>query len=223
MMIRKLLICFSIFIISQFAYCQNDDFGIWYGLNAEYSINKKWEVDLSPMVRTFMNASTIEQAFLEGGVTYKFNKHFSAALAYRLTENRESNSEYHIRHKYFADLKGSEDLWLFSFTGRFRFQRQDKTFFDSKNDKIPDYYGRFKIKSKFRTPSFPVNPYVYIETFCRMFEETKKRFDKNRFSIGFEYKISKKQSAEAEYIFERDFLPHLLDTNIVSLNYNINF
>ena len=223
MKIRGLAVCLFIFFIPKTGYSQSTDFGIWYGANGEYSLNKKIDIDVSAMIRTFDNASKIDQAFLEGGLSYKFNKYLSSAVSYRITENLEDNTEYHIRHKWFADIKCTLPLKNFSFSARLRFQIQKKTFYENPGDKIPDYHSRFKLKGIYKIPKFPVNPYLSIESFSAMFENSERLIDKNRFTLGFEYKIAKKHSVEAEYIYQRDYLPHISDINIISINYNIRF
>jgi len=223
MKIKRLLICISGLIFSQLVYGQSNDFGIWYGLNSNYSLIKKLDINLSVMIRTFNNASEIEQAFLEGGVSYKFNKYFSVAGSYRLTDKLEDDSEFHIRHKWFADVKGTLPLENFSFSARFRFQTQTRTYFENEADKIPDYHGRIKLKTYYNIPGFPVNPYLSVETFSPMFENSDRFIDKNRFTSGLEYKIVKKHSVEAEYIFQRDYLPHISDIHLIAINYSIKF
>lgn len=204
-------------------FSQNNDFGIWYGVNAEYSLKKKLSFTLETEVRTFNNASEIGEFFMEGGAGYKFNKHLSAGGAYRITNNLENDNDYHIRYKWMAEIKGDESIGNFNFSGRFRFQRQTRTYFESIYDMFPRSYGRIRLKTEFKTPSFPVNPYIYFETFFRMFEQSDKRFNKDRYAIGLEYKLTKRQSVEAEYFFQRDYLPHISGLNIISLEYNLRF
>lgn len=220
MKIRRLIICFLIIILPQLAYTQRDDFGIWYGINAGFSLNKKLDIGLTTMIRTFNNASKIEQAFIEGEVEYKFNKYISVSGSYRLIDNLEDNSEFHIRHKWFTDIKGTLPLANISLSARFRFQVQTKTYFENEADKIPDYHGRIRLKGIYKIPDFPINPYLCIESFSALFENSDRLIDKNRFTIGFEYKLAKRHSVDAEYVFQRDFLPHLSDINIVAVTYN---
>ncbi len=225
MKIIRLVTCFFalLLFITPPGFSQNNDFGIWYGVNAEYSLKKKLSFILETEVRTFNNASEIGEVFLEGGVGYKFNKHLSAAGSYRITNNLENDNEYHIRNKWIAEIKGDESIGHFNFSGRFRFQRQTRTYFESIYDKFPRSYGRIRLKAEYKTPSFPINPYIYFETFFRMFEQSEKRFNKDRYAIGFEYKLTKRQSVEAEYFFQRDYLPHISGINIISLEYNLKF
>ncbi len=218
---RGLSFLFVFFILSPFALCQSTDFGIWYKINAEYSFSKKIEVDGTAMLRTFNNGSKIETAFLEGNVSYKFNKHLSISGAYRFNKNLEDDGVLHTRHKWIADIKGETELGRFDLSGRLRFQRQDKTYFEDADDEIPDYHARMKFKTVYKTHSFPINPSISFETFSRVFEATEKPIDKYRAGVGIEYSLNKKNSFEVEYMFERDFLPHLKNLNLVMLTYDI--
>lgn len=223
MMIRRLLISVLFIILLQAGYSQGDDFGIWYGINAELRLVKKLDVNVSTVVRTFDNASKIEQGYLEGGVSYKFNKYLSFAASYRIINTVENDSRYHLRQKWFTDIKGSYPVGKFSFSARFRFQVQTRTFIEKVADKIPDYHARIKFKAIYKIPDFPVNPYLCYESFSPLFSNSDRLIDKNRFTAGAEYKISKMHSIEAEYIYQRDYMPQLADMNIVSITYNIKF
>src|SRR5450631_1539394 len=89
------------------AFSQEKDFGIWYGISAEHKLSKKLEIDLASNIRTFENATKIEEAFIEGGASFNLNKYLSFAGSYRLTKSLENNNSYYLRHKYFIDLKGT--------------------------------------------------------------------------------------------------------------------
>jgi hypothetical protein len=108
-------------------------------------------------------------------------------------------------------------------SGRVRFQRRYKTYFEDEEDKIPDSHFRFKLKATYKTPSFPLNPFVEVEFFCPVFKESDILFDKKRLSSGVEYKISKHHSVEAGYLFQRDYKPDLIDDHIIEFNYNFSF
>lgn len=222
-MIRRLLFVFILIFCSSLIYSQEKDFGIWYNLNSTTRLTKKLDLDFSLNLRTFNRAAKVDEGYTEIGLSWNLLKFLAFAGSYRLTEKLEDDSKYHIRHKWLADIKGTGDVGNFSFSGRFRFQRQDKIYIENSEDEIPDYYGRIRFKAKYNIKSFPLDPYLSYETFFRMFEYSEKRFDKNRFSVGAEYKINKKNSVEAAYLFQRDYLPHLSDISIISISYNFKF
>lgn len=217
-----LLPLFLIFICRSLS-GQDSDFGIWYGINSEIALNKKLELDASAMVRTFDNASKIEQAFLEAGISYKFNKYFSIAGSYRFINNLEDDDQFHPRHKIMADVKGTLPLKDLTFSARFRFQTQTRTYYEPGDDKTADFTGRIRLKCIYNIPKFPVNPYLAFESFSPILANQDRIIGKERITAGFEYKIVKKHSIELEYNFERDYIPRKSEISIIAINYNIKF
>ena len=155
MMIKKWHISIILYFLSVAVFGQDKDFGIWYGVSAEHKLTKKLEIDLSANIRTFNNASKIEEVFLEGGISYSFTKHLAIAGYYRLTDKIENNNLYYYQHKIFLDVKGNVPVGNFSFNGRFRFQTRTKTYIKDESDNHPDYTARIKIKAVYKTPVFP--------------------------------------------------------------------
>jgi len=220
MTIRKSFFLFLLLSLFGASYSQDDDFGIWYGVSTELKLIRKLEIDLSGSVRTYKNASKIDEAFLEGGLTYKLINYIAVGAAYRFGEYFEDDDSYHPRHKWFLDVLGKLPVGDVSISARFRFQQRFKTYFEDEEDKIPVSHGRYRLKAIYNIPSFPVNPYIAAEIFCPMFTKTTRTIDKNRFMFGLEYNITKKHSIEVGYMFQRDFLPHISDINVISLGFN---
>ncbi len=219
---KKLFLVFLLISTASISFSQ-DDFGIWYSVAAEKKLGKHLELDLDANVRTFDNALKIEETFFDIGLSYKLNKYLSAAFSYRFTEFKEDDDLFHPRHKWFADLKGKLPLGDFNLSARLRFQQRYKTYFEDENDKESKDAGRIKLKMLYNIPSFPVNPYLSTELFFPMFTQSERFVEKNRFMAGIAYKIAKKHSLELEYMFQRDYFPHISDINIVSVCYNLKF
>lgn len=222
-LINRLFVCFLILCLPGYVYGQSPDFGIWHGFGVEHSFTEKLDVNFFGQLRTFDDASLIDQAYLEGSVTYKLTRHLSFAVSYRHIDKREINSEYYIRRDWFADIKSSLPLRNFSFSSRLRFQTETRTYYKDQNDRLPDYHGRIKLKALYKIPGFPVDPYLSVETFSPLFSKSDYIVDKERFMLGADYKISKKHMVEAEYIFQRDYLSLLSNINIISISYNFKF
>jgi hypothetical protein len=223
MKIRTLFIFLFAIILLETANSQNTDFGIWYGLNAEHSLNNKIEFDISVMLRTNNNATMSEQAFIEGGISYKISKHLAVAGSYRFTEKVEYTSERYPRHKLFADIKGTLPAGRFTFTSRLRLQYEKRTFLTDESDKKPIYHGRIRLKAVYKMPSFFINPYAYAESFSPLFQNTNRLIDKSRYAAGFEIRIAAKHSLETEYIFQSDYNALTSYMNIIAINYIIKF
>jgi hypothetical protein len=223
MMIKKYISAIFCFLLSFVVTAQDDDFGIWYSVNANLGVTSRLDAEISGVLRTFENAGKIEQGFLEAGLEYKFLDFLSVGGSYRLTEAFEDDSKYHFQHKLFLDMKGNLKAGSFTFQGRFRFQTRFRTYLEDVEDEIPDCTGRIRLKTLYRTQAFPVNPYIYIETFIPLNKEPERFIGKNRFAAGVEYNITKSHSIEAGYIFQRDYLPILADENILTIGYNLKF
>ena len=202
---------------------QYDDFGIWYGIDAEHKLIKKLNLKLSSEIRTFNNASQIGQALIEGSLEYKFSDYLSTAGSYRFTGRLEDDSRYHIRHKWFAEMKGSLPLNDFTFSAKLLFQIMKRTYIEEEDDEVSKYVGRMKFKAEYDIPKFPLNPFLSVETFTPLFEQSEVLIDKERFATGFKYKINKKNAVEMSYILERYSLPEALFYHIISLKYDLSF
>jgi hypothetical protein len=223
MMIKKIALLIHLILISGIASAQDDDFGLWFGVDAKHEILKNLDVEFSGALRTFNNSSQIDETFLEAGLKYNFNKHISLSGSYRLTNKLEDDTKYYFRHKIFFGLKADIPLGYFLFSGRAMIQRTTKTYIENEEDLSAFYYGRLKLKAEYDFPSFPLSPFIYYEPFIPIFSDSGFKIDRNRFSSGAELQITDKSSIKIEYIYQRDFQPHIADENIISLTYKIEF
>lgn len=222
-MIRR-LICLMLFSgLVPVLFSQKKDFGIWYNVSIGHDLSKKLSIEFLPALRTFDNASRIEEGFLEAELSYKLTKFLSLAGSYRYTKSIEDDDKYHTRHKLYAGVKGTFEIGDIDLSGRIRFERRYKTYFEDEDDKIPSSHMRFRVRAVYKTPSFPLNPYISSELFFPVNKEPEDVIDKLRFIGGVEYKIAKNHSVDAEYIYQRDYFPKMRDENIISLGYNFKF
>lgn len=218
---KILLVMLVVINTAAFSLAQDKDFGLWYSIAAEKEILKDLDLEIDVNLRTYHDAKEIEEGFADLGLGYQFNKHFSAGISYRYTQMREDDELYHPRHKWFADFRAKTALGDFDISGRIRFQQRYKTYFEDENDKESKELLRLRGKAAYDIPKFPLNPFVTTELFMPIFGQVSRTVDKQRFTGGFEYNISKKHSLELEYMFQRDFFPDRTDMNIISINYSI--
>jgi hypothetical protein len=223
-MIKRLFLLFLyLFLLSSFAHAQDDDFGIWYGINAETGLIKKLDLDIAASIRTFNKASDIDQAFVDWGLAYKLSKYLSASASYRLVFNREKDTHYYLRHKLYFDLKASLPVKNFTFSASTRFQHTTRTFYADNEDKVSRYYGRIKFKADYDSPVSFINPFITTSIYIPMFSGSGQVPGKMRYSAGVDMKITRKSNFEIEYIFQRDYIPDLSDIDIISLGYSFKF
>jgi hypothetical protein len=219
---KRYLLLVLILCISAIASAQND-FGIWYGVTAKHQVAKKLDIEFTGSIRTFNNASQIDESFLEGVAGYTFNKYLSAACGYRFIDAIEKDNTYHFRHRIFLDVKGTLPAGRFSFSARAKFQRTELTYLKDAESATAKYSGRLKLKGSYDIPSLPLNVYLYDEPFVPMFTGSAFKIDQNRIGAGIGLKISRMSAVELEYIFQRDYKKTISDINIVSLNYTLKF
>lgn len=221
---NKLFLCLLLLSgVTRSSFCQESHFGLWYEADAQKSLNKKLDLDLSCMVRTFDNGSKIDQAFIEAGASYDLNKHIGFAVSYRIGNYLDNDYLYHIRHKWFGDIKGSLPLNRFVFSLRLRLQVLERTYFKDDLDNKAEYDGRIRIKGIYKTPKFPLNPYISYETFSHIRANSDPLINKSRSTLGLEYKINKKNIIDTEYICQRDYSPLLSILHIISVSYTFKF
>jgi hypothetical protein len=223
MKIERLLPVIFLLFLSGKAFCQDSDFGLWYEVNTEKALSKKFEIDGTIQVRTFKNGSIIEQAYAEVGVTYNLNKYLGFAGSYRIGNYLDKDYLYYIRHKWFADIKGSLPAGNFNFSLRLRLQLMARINKAEESDNTDEYDGRAKFKVMYKIPHFPVDPYISFETFSPLFSNSDYLVEKSRTTAGIQWKITKKHIIEAEYINQRDKTPHLSILNIASVSYTFKF
>jgi len=223
MMTRKWTIMILFLLLPNIVRSQDDDFGTWASLEASYGLSKKFSLEVNGALRTFKNSSTIDEGFVEGGINYKVNSYLGISASFRLIDKYEYDGGYYFRHKFFVAVRPSLPVGRFTFSGRAMLQRTTKTYIEDDADLSAVYAGRFKLKAYYNIPAFPLNPYVYCETFVPLSSGYDRKISKNRFSVGAELKLNKRNSIELEYIFQRDYLPHLSDMNIISVNYAFKF
>jgi hypothetical protein len=214
--IRRLFFILLLFLFACTIYAQ-DDFGMWYALNTEVGLSKKVDFKLSGSIRTFHNATQIEQSYFEIGLQYKFAKNFSAEGYYRFIDNIENDGHYYYRHRFTLDLNASLPISNLSFFVRARLQRLSKTYIENDEDLLPHYSGRIKLGADYRLPGLPLKPYAYFESFTPFSPEFGPFIDKYRLSAGTEIRVTRSIIADISYIFQRDFQPSISNIHILSL------
>lgn len=223
MTIKRPILALFLFSIWYVSFGQTKDFGIWYSGNVSHEIFKNTEIGLGATVRTNQNASHTDQFFFDGGITYKFNKYVSLSGNYRWIFKDENNNGFFSRYRYYTDLKLSYPLYNFKLSTRFRFQGQYKQYAEKPEDKLPGYFARCKTQVYYNWPFSPFNPYVGMEWFYPIGNDINRSVDQKRFSAGIQYKINKKHTLEAEFIFQREYQQVLNDLGVFSVSYGWEF
>jgi long-subunit fatty acid transport protein len=227
-MMNRLLLLYVLLILSSLTLtAQETDFGLWYEVNAEYDIVKGLRFDFEANVRTDQNASKIEKFYFEPGLRYKFNDYFAAGIYYRFMEQRETIDksegiyEFHPRHRWYLQLKGSLPVNRFTLSARYRFQEQFKTYIEDPEDEIPVWAHRVRLELNYDIKGLPLEPYANVEMASELFTSNDIMIEKWRYIVGADYTVNKKHTFGLEYIYNvsKDSKPAYM--NSIGLKYKI--
>jgi opacity protein-like surface antigen len=227
MTIKRLLILALALLLPALLIAQKADFGIWYEANVEYKIVKKLRFDFETNIRTDQNASKVEKFYFEPGFRYKFNDYFAAGIYYRFIEQRETIDksegiyEFHARHRWFLQLKGSLPVNRFTFSARYRFQEQFKTYIEDPEDEVPMWAHRLRLELNYDIKGLPLEPYANVEMQSELFVSNDTMIEKWRYIAGAKYTLNKRHTVGLEYIYNvsKDTKPAYMNT--IGVTYTI--
>jgi len=222
-MIRKSLAVIAAVLLSSVLAGQDTDYGIWYEVKADKDIWKGLRFDLEASVRTDQNAARIETIYLEPGLRYKFNDFLSAGIYYRLIEQLEKDDQFYIRHRWFAQVKGTApSFYRFTLAVRYRIQEQFKTYIEDPEDELPVWYHRVRFELGYDIMGIPLMPYFNTELHGLLSEANEYTVDKWRSMIGIEYTLNKRHTFGIEYIYNESRVTKPAYMNLVGLTYSVS-
>ena len=94
-------------------------------------INNHWKISLGQEFRFIKNATSFDAYFVNLGIDYRFNTHFSLGADYRFYQNKNKEGIFISQQRWSADLKYKQKLSRFSVSYRLRFQNKDDDFITS--------------------------------------------------------------------------------------------
>jgi hypothetical protein len=223
-MIKKNFLLTIIFAgMSGIILSQGNDFGIWAGASGTYRLNRHLEARLSACLRTINKTSKTDQYFAEVGLGYKLNDYLSCEGSYRIINKNEADTAFHLRHKFYFNIKGTLPAGKFIFSGRLMYQKAMKSYIEDGNDLIPSHYIRLKLKTSYSGPASPLKPFLSFEPFVPILNGKGFEIKKSRTSAGVEIRISRHSSLEAAYIYERNKKTDVPQMHIFSVGYDLVF
>lgn len=169
------------------------DFQLWLDAGLNYKINKKLDLAFEAAYRRNNNLANVSETYVELQLKYDPYKFLLFSGGYRFSgwyERFTVNRLFiYARFKFNAS--------------RFRFQyriRYDNNF--NSNSRLLPNYLRNKIKIRYRTRKFPLDPYVAFEFFYKL-NHWDKRVTQQRMDIGLQYSVSKRHSLKGYYRYQQ--------------------
>ena len=121
------------------AMAQSDDFGIWYDVDFEKQVTKKFDIDFSLGHRSRENHEVADRISADLGISYKFTEWLKASVGYSLlmdnnhkvnTSGKKYSDYWGARHRLNVSLTASQSFGDLSISLRERWQytyRPEKT------------------------------------------------------------------------------------------------
>lgn len=226
MLINFFRICMLTVLSLLFAnvYAQNNDALLWTSIEVEKKFKSDITLKTEVGYRLYNNYQNIDKYYAELGISYKLNKYFRLLGQYRFVQKEKTFDHYFAsRHRVSVGTKSGFKYKKFRFNWTCKYQL--KVFDDIEhnygNTKLSSY-NRNKFQVKYKTSSIKLFPYISYEFYIPLhaMSEYQYAIDTQRFLVGMEYKINKKNSFKLFYMLEneqQDF--GYFHNNIVGLSY----
>jgi len=198
---KKYLLLFISFLFSSSFYAQEigssplgqKDFQLWLDAGLKYKVNKKLDILFEAAHRRENNLTDVNENYIEVQAQTDPLKFLVLSGGYRLSGWNKKE----LVNRLFAYAKFDFEADRFRFQYRIRYDYN----FNNQIKELPANV-RNKIKVKYRTRKFPIDPYIAYELYFRTNYQDR-RFSQQRMDLGLDYSISKKQSISVYFRYQQ--------------------
>jgi len=206
---KRLYLLFLYLLFSLTGFSQN----LWLETEVSGEIMKNLELSISPQVR-FEEKLNLDEYFFDTGLEYEFSKFLSAGAIYRLGNNIKKKGETESFGRFALDVKTNYEWKDLETQLRLRYTNAND-FGGDNNEK--EYYFRVRLKIEYSIKKLDLIPYGIYELFRNLPD---KEFDKSRYEIGLEYKLTKKHRIGSFYRINDSLVDDDI-IKIIGLNYKL--
>lgn len=227
------------------SYGQSDDFGIWTSAEVQKKLFPGFDVSLEGEFRTRDGVQTVERWSGSAGLSYKVFRWLKASAGYTFinyyhpmetTKKGNYIPEYwQARHRVNLSLTGKVDWHRFTFSLRERWQytyrpSQSVPKFDgddgsAKSDEYISGKGKNVLRSRiqvgYNIRKCAFNPYASCELYHSLNDDV--AFEKLRWTVGTEWKLSKKHSLDFYYLYQNKADEDEADGHVIGVGYSFKF
>lgn len=189
------------------------DFQLWLDAGLNYKVNKKLDLKFEAAYRRDNNLADVNENYVELQVRTDPYKFLVFSGGYRLS----GWFEEYLVNRLFGFARFSFDLDRIRLQYRIRYDYN----FNTSYGKLPMHF-RNKIRIKYRTKKFPLDPFIAYELFYRIYYNDH-RFSQQRMDVGLDYSISKKHSLRVYYRYQQRLNAYAPDKNfILGISYSFD-
>jgi len=194
----------------------------WAGTHINFDLPQKFNLKVSGQSRMLNNPLNLYKYLVQMEAGYKISKRFDVAFIYRSAWKKEEDIKFHYRDKLFAELKFDYPIFRFKMEDRFRYQRQTKTYYDSKRDSIPEHHLRNKFEFAYDIKNSKITPIIFCELFFPLNGNDGYFIDEYRIGAEIKYKITQKQSFKAGVMYKNEQTVFPLSTFLFRFAYSFD-
>jgi hypothetical protein len=169
------------------------DFQLWLDAGINFKVNKKLDLKFEAAHRRENNLADGNESYIELQARTDPFKFLVFSGGYRFS----GWFEQYLVHRVFAFAKFKFDVKRLRINYRIRLDHN----FSGELGPLPSHF-RNKIKLRYRTRKFPLDPYIAYELFFRT-NHWDRRFSQQRMDIGLHYSISKKHKLKGYYRYQQ--------------------
>jgi hypothetical protein len=229
---RANTILFLLLTIPTSLWAQTDDHGIWSSIGIEKKL-KKWDIGAEYELRTKDNSQEIDRWSLKLEPSYHIFKFLQIGAGYEFICFHDTKyADYQPRHREYAFAQGKYKLGRFTFSIRERTQVTKKDDSDriKKSGKIntykinPEWTWRNRLKVMYNIPKLPISPSLSVETFYQLNNPDGNTFDKLRYTLSFQYRLTKHHQFEIYGLLDKEInVSNPVNTYIGGFGYVLSF
>ena len=199
---------------------QNRTMELWPAHTFRFKLNKQFKIDVENQLRANVITGDLNQFFTQSSIKYKFKKKrcYGCRLSsgFRLIQEFNNPIENHFR--YHIDYSFGSDI---SF--RIRYQTKNQLGIKKIEGDYFDNDLRYRLKVKINVPDTKLKSSVALELFQHFETGALNGFNKYRWTVSGEYRISKKGKFGINIIREKQWVYWNPKTTWVLMPYYISY
>ena len=184
------LVLLFLMSLGNYSFGQYKDFNLWTSISVQKELIKNLDLEIEIENRFRNNMMTRDQSFADIGIEYSI-KNLSASLIYRFSNVNDLESGYKFANRFTYQIQYSREVKRFEMSLRGRYQNHYVNYFSSEDGTIPQNHLRTRVKLLYNIKGIPIDPFLSYESFVQLNYNEPRLIDKERFSIGANYKINK--------------------------------
>ena len=201
-----------------------DDAALWLNVALEKELNNKLDLNLKLQNRINNNVTEYGQGTIDLGVTYKINKLFRVSADYMWRERRRLDGSYSTRHQFYVAAYLRKRMGKFLFVYRNRIQARYKNVMSSNEGSYALWHDRHKFLIRYEINK-RFDAYISEELYSPLQNMKLIGFDRSRTAVGVIYKLSKNNSIEGYFLFQKELYSdkQLRRDYVYGITYNHRF